>query len=109
MAVGVAVANSILLETFAECARREGAAATDAAINGARHRVRPILMTSFAMIAGMIPTALALGEGGEETAPLARAVIGGLSGSLLTTLFRAPSDLRDFPRTGRRSFGLARP
>jgi len=91
MAVGVAVANSILLVTFAERARREGAAATDAAIDGARHRVRPILMTSCAMIAGMIPMALALGEGGEQTAPLARAVIGGLSGSVLTTLFVLPA------------------
>jgi multidrug efflux pump subunit AcrB len=91
MAVGVAVANSILLVTFAERSRREGAAATDAAIDGARHRVRPILMTSCAMIAGMIPMALALGEGGEQTAPLARAVIGGLSGSLLTTLLVLPA------------------
>jgi multidrug efflux pump subunit AcrB len=91
MAVGVAVANSILLVTFAERARREGVAAPEAAIDGARHRVRPILMTSCAMIAGMVPMALALGEGGEQTAPLARAVIGGLSGSLLTTLFVLPA------------------
>jgi multidrug efflux pump subunit AcrB len=91
MAVGVAVANSILMVTFAERARREGAAATHAAIDGARHRARPILMTSCAMIAGMFPMALALGEGGEQTAPLARAVIGGLSGSMLTTLFVLPA------------------
>jgi multidrug efflux pump subunit AcrB len=91
MAVGVAVANSILLVTFAERARRAGADATHAAVDAARHRVRPILMTSSAMIAGMIPMALALGEGGEQTAPLARAVIGGLSGSLLTTLFVLPA------------------
>jgi multidrug efflux pump subunit AcrB len=91
MAIGVAVANAILLVTFAERARREGAVARDAAIDGARHRVRPILMTSCAMIAGMIPMALAFGEGGEQTAPLARAVIGGLSGSMLTTLFVLPA------------------
>ena len=59
MAIGVAVANAILLVTFAERARREGAAASDAAIDGAQHRLRPILMTSCAMIAGMVPMALA--------------------------------------------------
>ena len=91
MAIGVAVANAILLVTFAERARREGTAANDAAIDGARHRVRPILMTSCAMIAGMIPMALAIGEGGEQTAPLARAVIGGLSGSMITTLLVLPA------------------
>src|SRR5205823_10677045 len=78
MAIGVAVANAILLVTFAERARREGAASAAAAVDGGQHRLRPILMTSFAMIAGMVPMALAIGEGGEQTAPLARAVIGGL-------------------------------
>jgi multidrug efflux pump subunit AcrB len=91
MAVGVAVANAILLVTFAERARREGAAATDAAVDGARHRLRPILMTSCAMIAGMVPMALALGEGGEQVAPLGRAVIGGLLAATATTLFVLPS------------------
>jgi multidrug efflux pump subunit AcrB len=91
MAIGVAVANSILLVTFAERARRGGAPASEAAVDGAQHRLRPILMTSFAMIAGMAPMALAFGEGGEQTAPLARAVIGGLIASTLTTLLLLPS------------------
>jgi multidrug efflux pump subunit AcrB len=95
MAVGVAVANAILLVTFAERERRRGPAgpaeAARAAIEGARHRVRPVLMTSCAMLAGMVPMALALGEGGEQTAPLGRAVIGGLVAGTLTTLFVLPS------------------
>jgi multidrug efflux pump subunit AcrB len=91
MAVGVAVANSILLVTFAERARQAGADATAAAVDGARHRLRPILMTSCAMIAGMIPMALALGEGGEQVAPLGRAVIGGLLAATATTLLVLPS------------------
>jgi multidrug efflux pump subunit AcrB len=91
MAIGVAVANAILLVTFAERARREGATAAEAAVDGAQHRLRPILMTSCAMIAGMIPMALALGEAGEQTAPLARAVIGGLLAATLTTLVTLPS------------------
>jgi multidrug efflux pump subunit AcrB len=90
MAIGVAVANAILLITFAERARREGASIVQAAVEGARHRLRPILMTSCAMIAGMVPMALALGEGGEQTAPLGRAVIGGLAAATLTTLFALP-------------------
>jgi multidrug efflux pump subunit AcrB len=91
MAVGVAVANSILLVTFAERARQGGAPAAEAAVEGARHRLRPILMTSCAMIAGMVPMALALGEGSEQTAPLARAVIGGLLAATVTTLLIVPS------------------
>jgi multidrug efflux pump subunit AcrB len=91
MAVGVATANAILLVTFAERARRQGAAATAAAVDGAQHRLRPILMTSCAMIAGMVPMALALGEGGEQVAPLGRAVIGGLLAATATTLFVLPS------------------
>jgi multidrug efflux pump subunit AcrB len=91
MAIGVAVANAILLVTFAERARREGGAIGDAAVDGAQHRLRPILMTSCAMIAGMLPMALALGEGGEQTAPLGRAVIGGLVAATLATLLVLPS------------------
>jgi multidrug efflux pump subunit AcrB len=91
MAVGVATANAILLVTFAECARREGAPAGAAAVDGARHRVRPILMTTCAMIAGMVPLALGLGEGGEQVAPLGRAVIGGLLAATLTTLLVLPA------------------
>ncbi len=91
MAVGVAVANAILLVTFAERSRRAGATATEAAVDGAQSRLRPILMTSFAMLAGMVPMALALGEGGEQTAPLGRAVIGGLAAATVATLFVLPA------------------
>jgi multidrug efflux pump subunit AcrB len=91
MAIGVAVANAILLVTFAERARRAGADPGAAAADGARHRLRPILMTSCAMLAGMLPMALALGEGGEQTAPLARAVIGGLLAATFATLTLLPA------------------
>ena len=91
MALGVAVANAILLVSFAERERAAGASAIDAAVKGVRDRLRPILMTSLAMIAGMVPMALGLGEGGEQTAPLGRAVIGGLAGSTLATMFALPS------------------
>jgi multidrug efflux pump subunit AcrB len=91
MAIGVAVANAILLVTFAEKARLAGSDARAAAVDGAAHRLRPILMTSCAMIAGMSPMALALGEGGEQTAPLGRAVIGGLAAATVATLFVLPS------------------
>ena len=91
MAVGVAVANAILLVTFAERARMSGTLLKDAAIEGARSRLRPILMTSFAMIAGMLPLALGFGEGGDQTAPLGRAVVGGLALATLATLFVLPS------------------
>jgi multidrug efflux pump subunit AcrB len=90
MAIGVSVANAILLVTFAEQKRREGMEATAAAMEGASSRLRPILMTSMAMIAGMIPMALAIGEGGEQTAPLGRAVIGGLVASTLAVLTVLP-------------------
>ena len=91
MAVGVAVANAILLVTFAERYRREGKSASEAAIEGARTRLRPILMTSLAMVAGMVPMALGLGEGGDQTAPLGRAVIGGLLASTVATLTLLPA------------------
>jgi multidrug efflux pump subunit AcrB len=91
MAIGVGVANAILLVTFAEKSRREGQAPVQAAVEGARSRMRPILMTSFAMIAGMIPMAAAIGEGGEQTAPLGRAVIGGLAASTLAVLVVLPA------------------
>ncbi len=91
MAVGVAVANAILLVTFAERSRLSGAASDAAAVEGARGRLRPILMTSLAMIAGMFPMALGLGEGGEQTAPLGRSVIGGLAAATLATLLVLPS------------------
>ncbi|MBI5772846.1 MAG: efflux RND transporter permease subunit [Verrucomicrobia bacterium] len=95
MAVGVAVANAILLVTFAEKIRTAngssaGADVIAAAIEGARSRLRPILMTSCAMIAGMMPLALGLGEGGDQTAPLGRAVVGGLALATVATLFVLP-------------------
>ncbi|WP_439630326.1 efflux RND transporter permease subunit [Gemmata sp.] len=86
-AVGVATANAILLVTFAERARRAGAAAPDAAVDAARSRARPILMTGAAMIAGMVP--MAVGEG--QSAPLGRAVVGGLLAATFTTLFVLPA------------------
>jgi multidrug efflux pump subunit AcrB len=91
MAIGVGVANAILLVTFAERFRREGLGPMPAAIEGAGSRLRPILMTSLAMVSGMIPMALAIGEGGEQTAPLARAVIGGLVASTLSVLLVLPA------------------
>jgi multidrug efflux pump subunit AcrB len=90
MAVGVAVANAILLVTFAERHRQAGESALAAALEGAGGRLRPILMTSFAMISGMMPMALALGERGEQTAPLGHAVIGGLVAATLATLTLLP-------------------
>jgi multidrug efflux pump subunit AcrB len=91
MAIGVAVANAILLVTFAEQNRRRGADSALAARDAAGERLRPILMTSFAMISGMLPMALALGNGSEAIAPLGRAVIGGLLAATLTTLCVLPT------------------
>jgi multidrug efflux pump subunit AcrB len=85
------VANSVLLVTVARDRRRAGDSPAEAAIAAARARLRPILMTSFAMIAGMVPMALGLGEGGEQTAPLGRAVIGGLAASTVATLLVLPA------------------
>ena len=90
MAVGVAVANAILLVTFAEKARVASSDPAGAAIEGGRTRLRPILMTSCAMIAGMLPLALGMGEGGDQTAPLGRAVVGGLLFATFATLFFLP-------------------
>jgi Cu/Ag efflux pump CusA len=91
MAIGVSVANAILLVAFAETQRQEGQDSFKAAIAGAASRLRPILMTSFAMIAGMTPMALAFGEGGEQTAPLGRAVIGGLAALTIAVLTVLPA------------------
>jgi len=90
MAIGVSVANAILLITVAEAARVRGLPASEAALSGATSRLRPILMTSLAMIAGMIPIALAFGEAGEQTAPLGRSVIGGLAASTIAVLTILP-------------------
>lgn len=96
MAVGVAVANAILLVTFAESFRRENVtdASADpaaAAVAGARSRLRAVVMTSCAMTAGMLPLALGLGDGGDQTAPLGRAVVGGLVFATFATLFVLPA------------------
>jgi multidrug efflux pump subunit AcrB len=91
MAIGVAVANAILLVTFAEANRRAGADSRTAARAAAAERLRPVLMTSLAMVAGMLPMALAIGRGSQETAPLGRAVIGGLLAATVTTLFVLPA------------------
>jgi multidrug efflux pump subunit AcrB len=91
MSIGVAVANAILLVTFAERQRIDGAHVPDAAVFGAESRLRPILMTSCAMIAGMLPMAVGLGEGGSQTAPLGRAVVGGLTGATIATLIVLPA------------------
>lgn len=91
MAMGVAVANAILLVSFADTRWRAGCSAAAAAVDGACERLRPILMTSLAMVVGMIPMALGLGEGGEQTAPLGRAVIGGLVAATLSSLLVVPA------------------
>jgi multidrug efflux pump subunit AcrB len=92
MGVGIAVSNSILLVNFANDIRTENPAitSTEAAEEAGKTRLRPVLMTALAMIIGMIPMALALGEGGEQNAPLGRAVIGGLLVATSVTLFIVP-------------------
>jgi multidrug efflux pump subunit AcrB len=90
MAIGIAVANSILLVTFAERARRDGLPVLEATREGAAGRLRAVLMTAAAMIFGMIPMAIGLGEGGDQSAPLGRAVIGGLLVSTFATLTVLP-------------------
>jgi CzcA family heavy metal efflux pump len=90
MSIGVATANSILMITFANERLREGKTALDAAILAGHTRLRPVLMTALAMIIGMVPMALGLGEGGEQNAPLGRAVIGGLLLATVATLFFVP-------------------
>jgi multidrug efflux pump subunit AcrB len=91
MAVGVATANSILMVTFANSRRHDaGDDALHAALAAGYTRLRPVLMTALAMILGMLPMSLGLGEGGEQNAPLGRAVIGGLLVATVTTLFFVP-------------------
>jgi multidrug efflux pump subunit AcrB len=100
MSIGVATANSILLVTFASERMELGRTAAEAAVDAGCTRLRPIVMTALAMIIGMLPMALGLGEGGEQNAPLARAVIGGLTLATLATLFFVPlmfSILRRIP------------
>src|SRR5262249_1468738 len=91
MAIGVAVANPLLLGTVPQPSPHPRPASGDAPAARAPGRLRPILMPSWARVAGMLPRAIALGEGGEQTAPLGRAVIGGLLASTLATLVVLPS------------------
>jgi multidrug efflux pump subunit AcrB len=90
MSIGVATANSILLITFANDQRETGRNATEAALSAGYVRLRPVLMTALAMVIGMLPMSLGLGEGGEQNAPLGRAVIGGLIVATFATLFFVP-------------------
>jgi multidrug efflux pump subunit AcrB len=90
MSVGVATANSILLVTFANEKRAEGKNAMDAALEAGFTRFRPVIMTALAMILGMLPMAIGMGDGGEQNAPLGRAVIGGLLVATCTTLIFVP-------------------
>jgi multidrug efflux pump subunit AcrB len=102
MALGVATSNSVLLITFADDERRLGRTALEAALNAGFVRLRPVCMTALAMIIGMLPMALGLGEGGEQNAPLGRAVIGGLMVATCFTLIVVPvlySKLRAAPPT----------
>jgi len=91
MSMGIATANSVLLVSFARESMAEGLDAAGAALEAGFTRFRPVLMTALAMIIGMIPMAFALGEGGEQNAPLGRAVIGGLSVATVATLFFVPT------------------
>jgi multidrug efflux pump subunit AcrB len=90
MCMGVATANSILVVSFAKEQMVAGKNAIDAALAAGFTRFRPVLMTALAMIIGMVPMALGLGEGGEQNAPLGRAVIGGLLFATVATLFFVP-------------------
>ena len=91
MCMGVATANSILMISFARDRMRAGTPALQSALEAGYTRIRPVLMTALAMIIGMFPMALGMGEGGEQNAPLGRAVIGGLIFATVATLFFVPS------------------
>jgi len=90
MCMGVATANSILIVSFARERLDHGQPAMLAALEAGFTRFRPVLMTALAMVVGMVPMALGLGEGGEQNAPLGRAVIGGLLFATIATLFFVP-------------------
>jgi len=90
MCMGVATANSVLVISFAREKLTEFGDATHAALEAGFVRLRPVLMTALAMVIGMLPMALGLGEGGEQNAPLGRAVIGGLIFATVSTLFFVP-------------------
>jgi multidrug efflux pump subunit AcrB len=106
MCMGVATANSILMVSFAREQLDEGIPAVKAAVAAGYTRMRPVLMTALAMVIGMVPMALGLGEGGEQNAPLGRAVIGGLLFATVATLFFVPSVFAIFH--GRREAQRAR-
>jgi multidrug efflux pump subunit AcrB len=91
MLVGIAASNSILIVDFAHRLRQEGLTVRNAVITSCRVRLRPILMTSLATVIGMIPMALKLGTGAEQYAPMAQTIIGGLSVSVLLTIFIVPA------------------
>ena len=90
MCMGVATANSILLVSFARERMNQGLTSAEAALDAGFVRIRPVLMTALAMIIGMVPMSLGLGEGGEQNAPLGRAVIGGTVFATVATLFFVP-------------------
>jgi multidrug efflux pump subunit AcrB len=104
MTIGVATANSILMVVFANDERTAGKDSIEAAVNAGYTRLRPVCMTALAMIIGMLPMALALGEGGEQNAPLGRAVIGGLLLATLGTLFVVPVMYSWFVKEAPRDF-----
>jgi HAE1 family hydrophobic/amphiphilic exporter-1 len=91
MLIGIAASNSILIVDFAHKLEDQGLSVTDAVVTSCRVRLRPILMTSLATIIGMTPMAMKLGTGGEQYTPMARAIIGGLSSSVLLTIFIVPA------------------
>jgi multidrug efflux pump subunit AcrB len=91
MLVGIADSNSILIVDFAHKLELQGLSVADAVITACRVRLRPILMTSLATIVGMMPMAMKLGTGGEQYTPMARAIIGGLTSSVLLTVFIVPA------------------
>jgi multidrug efflux pump subunit AcrB len=91
MLAGIAMSNSILIVEFAHHLLEEGLSVRDAIITSCRVRLRPVLMTSLATIIGLLPMALKMGEGSESYAPLARALIGGLTVSVVVTVFIVPA------------------
>jgi multidrug efflux pump subunit AcrB len=110
MTMGVATANSILVIAFARQRQQEGVPALSAALEAGATRIRPVLMTALAMIIGMIPMALGIGEGAEQNAPLGRAVIGGLLFATVSTLFFVPVLFADVhQRLARRRAARAAP
>jgi multidrug efflux pump subunit AcrB len=112
MLMGLVVKNAILLVDFANQSQRAGMSQFEAVLNAGQVRLRPIIMTTLAMIFGMLPMAIGLGEGAESQAPMGRAVIGGLITSTLLTLVVVPvlyTYLDNLPRWWKRKFGAAEP